>query len=586
MNTNRQNLVDLLTASYPHVKFKGNTCLCPFHNDKSPSGGIYEKNGIWKYHCFVCSIDGDYYNIKDKIDNVPAGTSFKAAHVTKPIHLSISGEDSTHTDSQIENDCSQNEDERIYSLEEIIEHEEGKTVNEYTNPETDLLDLIVVRLDYKGPPKKKKFIQYTPCQGGFTARGLTMPPLFNRKRLISSSEVIIVEGEKCVRALHKIGIVATTKPGGAVAAEKADWSPVYGKTVILWPDNDSKGQKYMQSVKNLLLPHCHVKWIDPKKYPLQEKGDAYDFCVMCKWEKALCEIPILEAEECNKIGEELFKHLGDVAAGRIKNISLGWKLLTSVTQALIPGTTTFLCGEGGHGKSLMSTQAMQYWHENNIRWCMFELEKDRNFHLTRALAQRVGNGEITSFDKMLGNDKYVRELDKEHRGWVNNFGKHIWTLPETDITLTDLEKWCEDRSKDGYRVICIDPVTAAESGNIPKWEADKKFIKGIKKTASKYKNSIVLITHPATGHAKLPSLEGLMGGKMMGNLCDTALWLTYAEDKEVTVKAELDSVRTVEHINRVLMLVKTRSGEGMNWRIGYWFSPKTLTFEEKGLIKK
>ena len=41
------------------------------------------------------------------------------------------------------------------------------------------------------------------------------------------------------------GIPATTAMSGAnTAVEKTDWSPLAGKRVIIWPDNDAAGQKY------------------------------------------------------------------------------------------------------------------------------------------------------------------------------------------------------------------------------------------------------------------------------------------------------------------------------------------------------
>jgi hypothetical protein len=44
--------------------------LCPFHNEKTPSFKIYERNGVQRCHCFGCGFDQDvigfvmaYYNL-------------------------------------------------------------------------------------------------------------------------------------------------------------------------------------------------------------------------------------------------------------------------------------------------------------------------------------------------------------------------------------------------------------------------------------------------------------------------------------------------------------------------------------------
>ena len=36
--------------------FKGKECRCPFHEDKTPSGGIYEKDGVWRFKCHTASV--------------------------------------------------------------------------------------------------------------------------------------------------------------------------------------------------------------------------------------------------------------------------------------------------------------------------------------------------------------------------------------------------------------------------------------------------------------------------------------------------------------------------------------------------
>lgn len=50
--------------------------------------------------------------------------------------------------------------------------------------------------------------------------------------------VILVEGEKCADALIKLGFTATTMAGGSNAARTVDWSPLKGRDVVRWADND------------------------------------------------------------------------------------------------------------------------------------------------------------------------------------------------------------------------------------------------------------------------------------------------------------------------------------------------------------
>lgn len=96
-------------------------------------------------------------------------------------------------------------------------------------------------------PKGK---QYRPRD--VLARADRMPsprPLYHLPEIARADTVILVEGEKCADALQAQGITATTAMGGASAPlDKTDWSPLAGKTVIVWPDHDQAGQRYADMV--------------------------------------------------------------------------------------------------------------------------------------------------------------------------------------------------------------------------------------------------------------------------------------------------------------------------------------------------
>ncbi|WP_264723610.1 AAA family ATPase [Wolbachia endosymbiont (group A) of Cheilosia soror] len=72
-------------------------------------------------------------------------------------------------------------------------------------------------------------------------------PLYNIPGILKSDKIILVEGEKCANALIEQGITATTAMSGANAPiEKTDWTPLKGKHIIIWPDNDEAGKKYAE----------------------------------------------------------------------------------------------------------------------------------------------------------------------------------------------------------------------------------------------------------------------------------------------------------------------------------------------------
>lgn len=97
----------------------------------------------------------------------------------------------------------------------------------------------------------------------------TARPLYGLDRLAAApdAQVIIVEGEKAADAAASIfpGAVAVTWPGGANAVLKADFEPLTGRKVLLWPDNDDPGRKCMAILSQHLADMdigCEISLVD------------------------------------------------------------------------------------------------------------------------------------------------------------------------------------------------------------------------------------------------------------------------------------------------------------------------------------
>lgn len=105
----------------------------------------------------------------------------------------------------------------------------------------------------------------------------TPRPLYGLNLIKDQSRVVLVEGEKCADALLGINIPATTAMGGSnTRLDKVDWSPLKGKDVIIWPDNDIPGLEYAQKLKDHLFSIAgSVQIVEiPKGKP--QKWDAAD----------------------------------------------------------------------------------------------------------------------------------------------------------------------------------------------------------------------------------------------------------------------------------------------------------------------
>jgi hypothetical protein len=89
-------------------------------------------------------------------------------------------------------------------------------------------------------------------------KGATEPrPLYGLDRLDArpDARILVVEGEKSADAAERLlpDMVATTSPNGSKSARKADWSPLAGRSVVIWPDADEPGAAYAQTVADLAL---------------------------------------------------------------------------------------------------------------------------------------------------------------------------------------------------------------------------------------------------------------------------------------------------------------------------------------------
>jgi hypothetical protein len=143
---------------------------------------------------------------------------------------------------------------------------------EYLSPSGVLL-ATVRRYDL---PDGKKTFRPILANG---AAGMPDPrPLYRLPDLTTADEVILVEGEKCADALASIGIVATTAMGGATAnPSKTDWSPLAGKHVTIWPDNDEPGRAMPDRIRGALeAVGARVAVIEPPpgKPPKWDAADA------------------------------------------------------------------------------------------------------------------------------------------------------------------------------------------------------------------------------------------------------------------------------------------------------------------------
>lgn len=136
---------------------------------------------------------------------------------------------------------------------------EPRAVWTYRNPSGELLGYVFRFEDKDGAKSFRPLCLYE--QGDrLVWRWQAWPaprPLYGLDRLAAhaGAPVIVTEGEKAAEAAQRLlpGSVVVTSPNGSKSAEKADWSVLQKRTVIIWPDADEVGQSYAEAAAMLAL---------------------------------------------------------------------------------------------------------------------------------------------------------------------------------------------------------------------------------------------------------------------------------------------------------------------------------------------
>jgi putative DNA primase/helicase len=85
----------------------------------------------------------------------------------------------------------------------------------------------------------------------------TPRPLYRLQSLAErpSAPVVVTDGEKACDAAARLlsAFAAVTNPNGAKSADKADWSPLRGRVVTIWPDADAAGLAFAKVAAKAIL---------------------------------------------------------------------------------------------------------------------------------------------------------------------------------------------------------------------------------------------------------------------------------------------------------------------------------------------
>lgn len=204
-----------------------------------------------------------------------------------------------------------------------------------------------------------------------------LKPLYGLHLLNPSARACawIVEGEKCADALNAAfeqwGVQSehtALTSGSASSADKADWLPLEGRNVTLWPDNDASGLKYTAAVTNTLEAlGCVVDCIAVDELGLGDGEDCVEW-LEANPTAAIADLLALPRQQPAPPDNEMrIICMSDV---EIKPINWLWE------KRIACGKLTVIAGDAGLGKSQLTANfaaTVSYglmWPEDGLPNCL------------------------------------------------------------------------------------------------------------------------------------------------------------------------------------------------------------------------
>lgn len=526
---------------------------CPIHKDDNPSAGIYQgSDDKYRFSCRVCGITEDYKGLFKLQEG-----KYPPDEQNELIGYSMDSKQAL-----------KKPDRQTFTIEQLRSWKNLYKCYEYSD------DFTVIRTN------DKKFFQFKSHGFDWVYGAPSKTPLWGDPE----SAVFLVEGEKAVEALKHVGIASVTTAGGANGFKKADLTPLKGREIVIWPDNDDAGQQYARGMKEKLKEvGCIAEILDISLMMLPEKGDSADFVREClrdfNKEEVREEIEaLLETVSFRSFGDDFVNQkIADFKSGALKSLPTDWLCLQD-TKWLQGGTVTLVCAPPGVGKSWFVHNLSMMMMESGVDCKNIQLEEDQAYHISRLMQIKFG-GNFTDPDSTTEED--INKLI-QHKEMLNRFSDVIKTMPDDKMKLTDIAEQVREYAEGGAKVIIIDPISVAEKSQ-RSWEDDLRFVNSVKRTVRIHKIRLILVTHPKGGQSKEFSLDSISGGTAYQRLSQCALFIV--DLPAGTQKNYLQSNGTVGYgeANRMIISMKHRNAVNLQSN-KILFNFKNGKFIEKGFL--
>jgi hypothetical protein len=215
--------------------------------------------------------------------------------------------------------------------------------------------------------------------------------------------VFVVEGEKDVESLARLGIVATCNPGGAGKWRGGYVDQLAAADVVVLPDHDKAGRDHAEAVaRSLVGKAARVRLLELPGLP--DKGDVSDWFTQGGTVEAfnnLVEAAPDWTDNGTQASDETPQHNGRILRGtEFADLSTSSKKVWLVHHLLAIGEISVWYGEPGSGKSVgiedlgLHVAVGRAWHGRQVKQCavLYVALERANVVQRRAIAWGLEHG--------------------------------------------------------------------------------------------------------------------------------------------------------------------------------------------------
>ena len=397
MNTTREDII----AANPlmeyaekqgwQLKRRGQNfvCLCPVHNETTPSFTIDARKNLWK--CFGCGAGGSVIDLHAKLQGISIG---EAMRKLSPNSGNGSQKPSSKSNTARRPTTGGLKEEQQLNQRELCAYDyqdaTGKVVFQ------------IVRYE----PKNFKQCRIVDGKRVWNMDGIERLPYRLPELQCHPTSVWIVEGEKDVEVLRASDQTATCNPGGT-----GKWLPAFsqylrGKCVYIVADNDEPGQKHGREVlKSLEGVVEWAKWIElPKEHNGRPIKDITDLRSHYSGEDFLDVLADLQDKarlidkgvdiEAYTMAELEQQYITEIESFSDVSLSLGNWLPRLSIRPLIPGDVLGIIAGTGQLKSAAAQNILACNPRMPALFCQVEISGPLMFERGAAIATGIDTTEV------------------------------------------------------------------------------------------------------------------------------------------------------------------------------------------------